>query len=81
MFLAPCLEIQTFFLAAGTQGPAALALLMSLYLLATLTAMCVLVAVAYRSLRRFNLDGLAQHERQLTGAVLVLVGIASFFVN
>ena len=28
-----------------------------------------------------NLDGLARHERHLTGAVLVLVGVAGFFVD
>ncbi len=81
MFLAPCLEIQTFFLAAGTHGPAALALLMSVYLLASVSAMCALVALAHRSLQGLNVDGLARHERQLTGAVLVLVGVASFFVD
>ena len=81
MFLAPCLEIQTFFLAAGTHGPGALALLMSTYLLTSVSAMCALVALAHRSLGRLNLDGLAHHERQLTGAVLVLVGIASFLVD
>ncbi|MCA8833289.1 hypothetical protein [Hymenobacter pini] len=81
MFLAPCLEIQTFFLAAGTHGPAALALLMGLYLLASVGAMCALVALAHRGLGRLSLDGLAHHERRLTGAVLVLVGLAGFFVD
>jgi hypothetical protein len=81
MFLAPCLEIQTFFLAAGTHGPAALALLMGVYLLASVSAMCALVALAHRGLGRFQLAGLAHHERRLTGAVLVLVGIAGFFVD
>lgn len=81
MFLAPCLEIQTFFLAAGTHGPAALALLMGVYLLASVSAMCALVALAHRGLGRLNLDGLAHHERRLTGAVLVLVGLAGFFVD
>jgi nickel/cobalt exporter len=81
MFLAPCLEIQTFFLAAGTHGPAPLALLMGVYLLVSVSAMCALVALASRGLRRLNLDGLAHHERRLTGAVLVLVGLAGFFVD
>jgi hypothetical protein len=81
MFLAPCLEIQTFFLAAGTHGPAALAGLMGVYLLASVSAMCALVALAYRGLGRLRLDGLARHERRLTGAVLVLVGVAGFFVD
>ena len=81
MFLAPCLEIQTFFLAAGTHGPAALALLMSVYLLASVSAMCALVALAHRSLGRLNVDGLARHERRLTGTILVLVGLAGLLVD
>ncbi|GAB3840945.1 hypothetical protein [Hymenobacter jeollabukensis] len=81
MFLAPCLEIQTFFLTAGTRGPFVLALLMGLYLLTTLTAMCTLVSLGYHGLHRLPLADLAQHERQLTGAVLVLVGVAGFFVH
>jgi len=81
MFLAPCLEIQTFFLAAGTHGPAALALLMGVYLLASMSAMCALVALAHRGLGHLKLDGVAHYERQLTGAVLVLVGVAGFFMD
>lgn len=81
MFLAPCLEIQTFFLAAGTQGMATLALIMTTYLVVSVGAMSALVAVAHTGLRRLNLSGLARHERRFTGAVLVLVGVAGFFVD
>lgn len=81
MFLAPCLEIQTFFLAAGTRGPLALALLMTTYLVVSVGAMSALVAAAYSGLRRLNLAGLARYERRLTGAVLVLVGLTGFFVD
>ncbi|RYU84786.1 hypothetical protein FY528_15830 [Hymenobacter lutimineralis] len=81
MFLAPCLEIQTFFLAAGTRGPMALALLMATYLVVSVGAMSALVAAAYTGLRRLNLAGLARHERRFTGAVLVAVGVAGFFVD
>ncbi|UPL51281.1 hypothetical protein [Hymenobacter sublimis] len=81
MFLAPCLEIQTFFLAAGTRGTLALALAMATYLVVSVGAMSALVAGAYSGIRRLNLDGLAHHERRLTGAVLVLVGLAGFFVD
>jgi nickel/cobalt exporter len=81
MFLAPCLEIQTFFLAAGTRGAPTLALVMATYLLVSVGAMSALVAVAYSGIRRLNLDGLAHYERRFTGAVLVLVGVAGFFVD
>jgi nickel/cobalt exporter len=81
MFLAPCLEIQTFFLAAGTHGMATLALIMATYLVVSVGAMSALVAVAHTGLRRLNLTGLARHERRFTGAVLVLVGVAGFFVD
>jgi nickel/cobalt exporter len=81
MFLAPCLEVQTFFLTAGTRGPVVLALLMAVYLVASVAAMCALVAVAFRGLHRLPLAGIARYERRLTGAVLVGVGIAGFFVD
>jgi nickel/cobalt exporter len=81
MFLAPCLEIQTFFLTAGTRGPLALALVMGTYLVVSVGAMSTLVAVGHTGLRRLNLTGLARHERRFTGAILVLVGVAGFFVN
>jgi nickel/cobalt exporter len=81
MFLAPCLEVQTFFLTAGTRGPLVLALLMAVYLVASVAAMCALVAVAFRGLHRLPLAGIARYERRLTGAVLVGVGIAGFFVE
>lgn len=81
MFLAPCLEIQTFFLAAGTRGTPALALVMATYLVVSVGAMSALVAGAYSGIRRLNLDGLAHYERRFTGAVLVLVGVAGFFVD
>jgi len=81
MFLAPCLEIQTLFLAAGSHGPGALAVLLDVYLVVSVSAMCILVALAHQGLGHLNLAGLAQHERHLTGARLVLVGIAGFFVD
>jgi nickel/cobalt transporter (NicO) family protein len=81
MFLAPCLEIQTFFLAAGAHGPLTLASLMAYYLVVSVGAMSALVAAAYTGLRRLNLAGLVHYERRLTGAVLVLVGLAGFFVD
>ena len=81
MFLAPCLEIQTFFLAAGTRGPLALALVMATYLVVSVGAMSALVVVAHTGLRHLNLTGLARHERRFTGAVLVLVGVAGFVVD
>ncbi|MCB2410678.1 hypothetical protein [Hymenobacter lucidus] len=81
MFLAPCLEIQTFFLAAGTHGTATLALTMATYLVVSVGAMSALVAATYTGIRRLNLAGLAHYERRFTGAVLVLVGLAGFFVD
>jgi nickel/cobalt exporter len=81
MFLAPCLEIQSFFLAAGTHGTPTLAITMVTYLVVSVGAMSALVAAAYSGIRRLNLSGLAQHERRFTGAVLVLVGVAGLFVD
>lgn len=81
MFLAPCLEIQTFFLAAGAHGPVTLALVMGTYLVVSVGAMSALVAAAYTGLRRLRLASLVRQERRFTGAVLVAVGIAGFFID
>ena len=81
MFLAPCLEIQTFFLAAVARGPLALTRLAAASLLVIVAAMNALVAAAYGGLRRLRLTFLARHERQLTGLVLALVGAAGFFLD
>lgn len=81
MFLAPCLEIQSFFLAAGAHSAVAIGLVASVYLVVTVAGMAALVAMAYRGLQHVKLGRLARHERQLTGAVLVLVGTAGFFLD
>ncbi|GAA4388512.1 hypothetical protein [Hymenobacter koreensis] len=81
MFLAPCVEVQTFFMAAGARGALALALVMATYTLVSVSAMSLLVAAAYTGIRRLNFNRLARHERRVTGAVLVLVGLAGFFVH
>lgn len=81
MFLAPCLEIQTFFLAAGAHSPAAVALVGAVYLVVTVAGMAALVAMAYGGLKQMKLGRLARHERHLTGAVLVLIGVSGFFLD
>lgn len=81
MFLAPCLEIQTFFLAAGAHSAAAIGLVAAVYLVVTVAGMAAVVAMAYGGLRHVKLGRLARHERHLTGAVLVLVGLAGFFLD
>jgi hypothetical protein len=68
-------------LIAGTRGPLVLALLMAVYLVASVAAMCALVAVAFRGLHRLPLAGIARYVRRLTRAVLVEVDIADFFVE
>jgi nickel/cobalt exporter len=81
MFLAPCLEIQTFFLAAGAHSPTAIGMVAGVYLVVTIAGMAGLVAMAYHGLQHMKLGRLARHERLLTGAVLVFVGVAGFFFD
>jgi hypothetical protein len=52
---------------------------MAVYLVASVAAMCALVA--FRGLHRLPLAGIDRYVRRLTGAVLVGVDIAGFFVE
>ena len=81
MFLSPCLEIETYFFAAGTLGFLSILSIAMVYLLVTLGGMLVLVTLGFRSLEKFNWHFLEHNEKKITGAILILVGILSFFIK
>ena len=81
MFFSPCLEIETYYFTAGTQGWPGIAAVSIIYLFITVTGMLLLVALGTKSLERFNLHFLEHHEKKITGTTLILLGIISFFLH
>lgn len=81
MFFSPCLEIEAYFLLAGTQATWLVWLIAILYLLITTTGMVLLVRFAYKGLLKLNWHSLEHNAGIITGITLVATGILSFFLN
>ena len=81
MFFSPCFEIEAYFLMAGAHGWEQVTLLAVLYTVVTVTGMVVWVRLAYRGLFKLNWHALEHNAGIITGATLILTGIASFFIH
>ena len=80
MFLSPCMEIEAYFLLAGTKGIGAVFLIAAMYLIITVTGMVIWVRLAYRGILKLNWHTLEHNSGIITGCILVITGIVSFFI-
>ncbi|MGC4021997.1 MAG: hypothetical protein QM734_08650 [Cyclobacteriaceae bacterium] len=81
MFFSPCLEIEAFFLAASSQSLWWTALMSIIYSVVTLTGMIVWVNLAYHGLDKFNWHALEHKAGIVTGATLIITGIATYLIH
>jgi nickel/cobalt transporter (NicO) family protein len=83
MFFSPCVEIEAFYFTAGQYGWAGIFTLSSIYLLVTVTVMIIIVELSRKSLNALNkkLHFLEHYEKLVTGIILILLGILSFFIH
>lgn len=81
MFMSPCMEIEALFLMAGTKSMALLASISLVYAVATLVGMLILVRFAYKGLLKFDSHKLEHNAGIITGAILILTGLSSFFYH
>ncbi|RRB03959.1 hypothetical protein [Larkinella rosea] len=81
MLLSPCLEIETFFFTAGTLGWPAIVTLSVAYTAITILCMVGLTALSFRGLARLQWHWLEHHEKQITGGILIALGILNFFIE
>ncbi len=81
MFFSPCMEIEAYFLLAGTKATWLVWFIALLYLLITTSGMMLLVRFAYKGLLKLNWHSLEHNAGIITGLTLVLTGIISFFIN
>ncbi|MCO6497228.1 MAG: hypothetical protein J5I50_06155 [Chitinophagaceae bacterium] len=81
MFFSPCLEIEGYFLMAGTQGPWLVWFIAGLYLVITITGMLILVQMAYKGLLKLDWHKLEHNAGIITGLTLVVTGIISIFIH
>lgn len=83
MFFSPCVEIEAFYFTAGQYGWTGIILLSSIYLFVTVAAMIFIVELSRKSLNVLNkkLHFLEHYEKLVTGIILILLGILSFFIH
>ncbi|MDF3076882.1 MAG: hypothetical protein K0S09_771 [Sphingobacteriaceae bacterium] len=79
MFLSPCLEIEAYFLMAGTVGWHMIALMSFLYLFISIAGMVVWVTIAYKGLLKLNWHSLEHNAGIITGLTLIATGCLTFF--
>ena len=81
MFFSPCMEIEAYFLLAGSESMWLVWFIAFLYITITSVGMVLLVRIAYKGLLRLNWHSLEHNAGINTGVTLVATGIISFFIQ
>jgi nickel/cobalt transporter (NicO) family protein len=81
MFLTPCLEIEAYYFQAGVLGWKGIFAVSAVYTVTTVLLMLVLVAAGMKGVGRLRSHTLEHHEKRVTGIVLAVIGVLSFFVK
>ncbi|MBP8113729.1 MAG: hypothetical protein KAY50_00160 [Chitinophagaceae bacterium] len=81
MFLSPCMEIEAYFLLAGTRGWHVMAGIAIMYSIITIAGMLIWIRVVYKGLLKMNWHKWEHNAGIITGLILIITGIISFFIN
>lgn len=81
MLLSPCLEVESLFLSAGAYGMGTVFLLSLIYALVSISGILLLVNLGYRGTRLLSAHFIEHNEKRISGVILILVGIVSFFLH
>ena len=81
MFFTPCVEIEAYYFQAGMIGWKGIFTVSAVYTLVTIIVMVLLVLSGFKATRRLRSHVLEHHEKSITGAVLVALGIIGLFVK
>jgi nickel/cobalt exporter len=80
MFLTPCIEIEAYYFQAGTIGWTGIFIVSAVYLITTVVIMLLLVTLGMRGVKTFRSHFLEHHEKAVTGAVLMALGILALLL-
>ncbi|MFZ6024466.1 MAG: hypothetical protein ACOYVG_08450 [Bacteroidota bacterium] len=81
MFFSPCLEVESLFLAAGAYGLDDILVLVLVYATISITGIITLVMLAFKGIQVLKMQVIEQNEKRITGIVLIIVGIVTFFIH
>ena len=81
MFLSPCLEVESLFLSAGAYGMPLVWLLGVIYAIVSISGILLLVYLGYKGVNLLPAAFIEHNEKRISGTVLIVVGIVSFFLH
>lgn len=81
MFLSPCLEVESLFLSAGAYGMGVVTLMAVIYAVVSISGILLLVTLGYKGANLLGADFIEHNEKRISGIVLILIGIVSFFLH
>ena len=81
MFLSPCLEIEAYFFVASKLGWEGIIAVSIIYTIITIAGMLLLVWLGMRGIRKIKSHFLEHHEKTITGTLLIILGIAGYFIT
>jgi len=81
MFFTPCIEIEAYYFQASIIGWPGIFLVSIVYMIVTIFVMFSLVFLGLKGINRFNSHYLEHHEKQITGIVMMILGLLAFFVD
>jgi hypothetical protein len=81
MFLSPCLEVESLFLSAGAFGMGAVCSMAGVYAVISILGIWLLVNLGYKGVNLLPAHFIEHNEKRISGAVLILVGIVTFFLH
>jgi hypothetical protein len=81
MFLSPCLEVESLFLSAGAFGMATVTILSVVYAIVSISGILLLVNLGNKGVNLLPAQFIEHNEKRISGAVLIAVGIISFFLH
>jgi nickel/cobalt exporter len=81
MFLSPCLEVESLFLSAGPFGMGVVFAMAASYAVISILGIWLLVSLGIKGVNLLPADFIEHNEKKISGAVLILVGIVTFFLH
>jgi nickel/cobalt exporter len=81
MFLSPCLEVESLFLSAGAYGMPVVLTMSFIYAVISVSGILLLVNLGTKGVNLLPADFIENNEKRISGIVLILVGIISFFIR
>jgi len=81
MFFSPCLEIEAYFFVASKFGWQGIIAVSVIYTFITIAGMLLLVWLGMKGVKKIKSHFLEYHEKTITGTILIVLGIAGYFIR